>query len=345
MIYLDANATTPLDPTVLEAMLPTLQHQHGNPSSGHQAGRITRAAIDSARDSLASLLRCRPNELIFTSSGTESDNLAILGTARASKSKHLVTCVTEHHAVLHAFDHLEKHEGFSVTRLPVGADGRLDPASLEAALRTDTALVSLMTANNETGVLHPIAEISTLCRKHGVPFHSDAVQSFGKEPLETTPFDLLSLAAHKFHGPMGGGLLFVRGGLPLTPLHLGGAQEGQRRSGTENTPAIVGLASAATLATARLAEDSPRLAQLRDRLENGLLERCPGLVVNGAPQHRLPNTTNVTFPSSDSESLLMALDLEGVCASSGSACMVGSLQPSHVLMAMGISPARANRSL
>ncbi len=345
MIYLDANATTPLAPEALEAMLPFLSQHHGNPSSGHSAGRETRAAIDSARDTLAGLLKCRPNELIFTSSGTEADNLAILGTARSAKGKHLVTCTTEHHAVLHAFERLEKSEGYSVTWLPVGSDGRLDPDDLSAALRPDTALVSIMSANNETGVLHPIAEISRVCRAHGVPFHCDAVQSFGKVPLEAAPFDLLTIAAHKFYGPKGAGLLFVRGGLPLETIQFGGAQEGQRRAGTENAPAIVGMAAAAVLATSRMQDDTVRMAELRDSLETGLMTRCPGLTVNGSREHRLANTANVTFPGSDAESLLMCLDLEGVCASSGSACMVGSLQASHVLLAMGVSHARAGSSL
>ena len=349
MVYLDANATTALDPAVLEAMLPFLRDHHGNPSSGHSAGRQTRAAIDSARDQLALLLHCRPHELIFTSSGTESDNLAILGSARASRSQgrgsHLITCATEHHAVLHAFDWLEKNEGFSVTRLPVSPQGPLDPASLEAALRPDTTLVSIMTANNETGVLHPVDAISKLCRSRGIPFHSDAVQSFGKTALTSEPFDLLSLAAHKFHGPKGVGLLFVRGGLPIHAQILGGAQEGQRRAGTENTPAIVGLAHAATLAAQRFQDDEARIGPLRDLMESELLGHCPGLALNGKNAPRLWNTSNVTFPSSTAENLLMALDLEGICASSGSACMVGSVQASHVLLAMGVPHARAASSL
>lgn len=345
MIYLDANATTALDPEALEAMLPFLHLHHGNPSSGHHAGRQTRAAIDSARDTFAALLRCRPNEIIFTSSGTESDNLAILGTAHVSRGRHLVTCQTEHHAVLHPFDRLEASGQFEVTRLPVDSEGRLDPAQLEHALRPDTALVSIMTANNETGVQHPIAEISALCRARGIPFHSDAIQSLGKEPLEAGPFDLLSLASHKFHGPHGAGVLFLREGLAIRPTQIGGAQEGDRRAGTENTAAIVGMAAAARLAVERQQEDALRLCALRDQFEQALAERCPGVTFNGHRAHRVANTSNVTFPGSDSESLLMALDMEGVCASSGSACMVGSPRPSHVLLAMGRTPARAKSSL
>ncbi|MEI6715163.1 MAG: cysteine desulfurase family protein [Verrucomicrobiota bacterium] len=345
MIYLDSNATTSLDPEVLEAMLPYLREHHGNPSSGHRSGRETRAAIDSARDSLAALLRCRPNELVFTSSGTEADNLAILGLARTTNGRHIISCATEHHAVLHTLEYLEKHEGYSVTLLPVASDGRLEPAALKDAFRADTAFVSIMTANNETGVLHPIKEISELCRERGVLFHSDGVQSFGKETLEAAPFDLLSIAAHKFYGPKGAGLLFIRGGLPIKSIQLGGAQEGQRRAGTENTPAIVGMAKAAELALAKMPEENVRLKSLRDALESGLGEQCDGLTFNGSREHRLSNTSNVTFPGSDAESLLMALDMEGVCASSGSACMVGSLQASHVLLAMGLPHARAGSSL
>jgi cysteine desulfurase len=347
MIYLDANATTALDPLVLEAMLPSLGEHYGNPSSSHFAGRQTRALIDTARDDLAALLACKSHEIIFTAGGTESDNLAILGLARAhsKKGRHLITCRTEHHAVLHAFDYLEKHEGFSVTRLPVSPDGVLDAAALQQAITPETTLVSVMSANNETGVKQPVREISALCREADVLFHSDAVQSFGKEPLETGLFDALTLAAHKFHGPKGAGLLFLRAGTTLEAVQLGGTQEGQRRPGTENPAAIVGLAAAARLALERMPEDSPRIARLRDRLESGLLERCSGVSLNGAGAPRLSNTVNVTFPSSDAESLLMALDLEGVCASSGSACMVGSMQPSHVLEAMGLPPARAASSL
>jgi cysteine desulfurase len=347
MIYLDANATTPVDPLVLEAMLPCLSQHFGNPSSTHYAGRQSRALIDSSRDTLASLLGCKSHELIFTAGGTESDNLAILGLARAhaSKGRHLITCATEHHAVLHAFDFLEKREGFSVTRLPVNPDGTIDPASLQAAIRHETTLVSLMTANNETGVRHPIAALSAICRASGVLFHSDAVQSFGKEPLDLSLFDALTLAAHKFYGPKGAGLLFLKSGVTIDALQLGGTQEGQRRPGTENPAAIVGMAAAAQVAMERLSHDAATLGPLRDHLEHGLLSRCAGVWVNGARAPRLWNTSSITFPSSDAESLLMALDLEGVCASSGSACMVGSMQPSHVLEAMGLPSPRAGSSL
>lgn len=347
MIYLDANATTPLAPEAREAMLACLTHTHGNPSSMHRSGRLARAVLDESRDTLALLLGCRPHELTFTGSGTESDNLAILGLARAHKSRgtHLITCQTEHHAVLHAFNFLEKKEGFSVTYLPVSPDGTLCPQTLSDAIRPETTLVSIMTANNETGVLHPMEEISALCRKAGVFLHSDAVQSFGKEPLNSSLFDALSLTGHKFHGPKGAGLLFVRSGIALDSLHLGGAQEGQRRPGTENVAAIAGMARAAQLSLERMEAETPAIAATRDLFEAELLKSFPEVHINGQNTPRLPNTSNVTFPGSDAESLLMALDLEGICASSGSACMVGSLQASHVLLAMQVPATQAARSL
>ena len=345
MIYLDANATTPLDPEVLNAMMPCLSEFHGNPSSGHAAGRKTRAAIDNARDEIAALLKCKPSEIVFTSGGTESNNIAILGLARTLPGKHIVTCATEHHAVLHPLEYLEQHEDYTITRLPVSADGTLDPATLEAALTPNTAFVSLMTANNETGVQHPFQTISKICKSRGILFHSDAIQSFGKEHVTTEHFDLLSLAAHKFYGPKGSGILFIRGGLPLRSIQFGGSQEGQRRAGTENPAAIVGLAKAASLAVSRLQEDSNHTAKLRNLFETNLLQALPELHINGASAPRIPNTTSITFPSSDAESLLMGLDMEGICASSGSACMVGSLQPSHVLLAMGHPPHRAASTL
>jgi cysteine desulfurase len=347
MIDLDANATTPLDAAALEAMLTCLREHHGNPSSSHHAGRQSRAVIDSSRDTLAGLLGCRSHELIFTGSGTESDNLAILGLARAhaSKGRHLVTCLTEHHAVLHAFDYLEANEGFSVTRLGVEPDGTLLPEALQAALRPDTILVSVMSANNETGVCHPLESLSRVCRAAGVLFHCDGVQSFGKEPLNAALFDGLSLAAHKFYGPKGAGLLYLRGGLSLQAVQLGGAQESQRRPGTENAAAIAGMAVAAQVAVARMESDALRIEPLRNLLEMRIKENCPGVELNGTQARRLWNTANVTFPGSNAESLLMALDMEGVWASSGSACMVGSMQPSHVLQAMGRSPARAGSSI
>lgn len=338
-IYLDHNATTPLAPEVLEAMLPYLREHHGNPSSIHAAGRETRAAIDDARDRIARLLGAKPHEIIFTAGGTESDNLAILGLARqhASRGRHVITCATEHHAVLHACEWLEKREGFRVTVLPVEPNGQLDPARLRDALAPDTILVSVMTANNETGVRHPVAELAAICRKQGVLFHTDAIQTFGKEPLPPLgagPFDAVSLTAHKFRGPLGAGLLWLRAGIPIDRLSHGGSHEGERRPGTENTAAIAGLARAAELVVASAGTD--RCTAMRERLWEGIRAVYPAARRNGAPADCLANTLNVSFPGLDGESLLIALDLAGLCASSGSACMVGSIQPSHVLLAMGV---------
>ena len=340
MIYLDYNATTPLAPEALAAMRPFLERHHGNPSSIHAAGREARAAIDEARDRLAHLLGAKPHEIIFTGGGTEADNLAVLGLARAraAQGRHIVTCATEHHAVLQACEHLQKREGFRVTWLPVDASGRVDLAQLADALTAATTLVTIMTANNETGTLQPVREIAAACRARGILFHTDAIQSFGKEPLALRDCDALSLAAHKFHGPKGAGLLFLRGGLPLERLQHGGSHENERRPGTENVPAIAGMARAAELALAAMDGERPRQASLRDRLWEGIRELFPAAVRNGSTEYTLANTLNVSFPGLDGESLLINLDLAGICASSGSACMVGSIQPSHVLLAMGAAP-------
>jgi cysteine desulfurase len=336
MIYLDHNATTPLAPEALEAMRPYLERFHGNASSIHAAGRETRAALDDSRDRLAALLTCRPHEIIFTGGGTEANNLALLGLARAhaSRGKHLITCATEHHAVLHPLEHLQKREGFALTVLGVDSRGLLDPADVKRALTSETTLVSVMTANNETGIRQPVAEIDALCREHGVLFHTDAIQSFGKEPL-TCDADALSLAAHKFHGPKGAGLLRLRGGIPIERIAFGGSHEGDRRPGTENVAAVVGMARAAELAAAP-ANDAQRLAPLREQLWYGIRAAFPAAVRNSEPALSLANTLNVSFPGLDGESVLINLDLAGICASSGSACMVGSIQPSHVLLAMGV---------
>ena len=340
MIYLDYNATTPLAPEVFEAMQPYMARHFGNPSSIHAAGREARAAIDDARDRLARLLGAKSHEIIFTGGGTESDNLAVIGLARAgaAKGRHLVTSASEHHAVLHAFEHLEKKEGFRVTWLPVDPLGRIDLDQLAAALTPETTLVSIMSANNETGTLQPVAEIGALCRAQGVIFHSDAIQSFGKEPLPKNACDAISLTAHKFHGPKGAGLLYLRAGLPVERLQHGGSHENQRRPGTENVAAIAGLARAAELAIASMDAERPRQAALRDRLWEGIRAAFPAAVMNGDPRARLANTLNVSFPGLEGESLLINLDLAGICASSGSACMVGSIQASHVLLAMGVPP-------
>ncbi len=349
MGYLDYNATTPLAPAVLEAMLPYLRDEHGNPSSIHAPGRRTRAAIDESRDRLAALLGARPHEIIFTGGGTESNNLGVLGLAlaHADRGRHIVTAATEHHAVLHAAEHLRRAHGFEVTVLPVDAVGRVDPTTLAEALRPDTTLVSLMSANNETGTLAPLSEIAAVCRERGVLLHSDMVQSFGKESVRPHESGLaaLSLAAHKFYGPKGVGALFLRAGESLATLHHGGAHENQRRPGTENVAAIVGLAAAAELALADAPVEQARQGELRDRLWAGIHALCPSAIRNGDPAHTLANTLNVSFPGADGETLLIGLDMEGVSASSGSACMVGSVQPSHVLLAMGVPPATAQATV
>lgn len=346
MVYLDNNATTPLDPLVFEEMRPHLEGNFGNPSSIHALGRSARAAIDDSRERFAAILRARPHEIIFTSGGTEACNLAVLGIARAHahKGRHIITAPTEHHAVLHACEHLHHNEGFDLTLLPVDRFGRIDPDDLASALRPDTVLVTLMHANNETGTIHPIREIGEICRARGVFFHTDAVQSFGKIPADLEFLDAASFAAHKFYGPKGSGALWLRSGIALSRLAHGGAHENSRRPGTENPPATIGLAKAAELSEARRETDASRLHPLSDQLEKALLDAWPGAFRNGDPKNRLANTVNFCFPGADGEALLIGLDLEGIAASSGSACMVGSLQASHVLLAMGVAPKLAASS-
>jgi len=340
MIYLDYNATTPLCAAAREAMEPFLTRYYGNPSSVHGVGREARAAVDDARDQLADLLSAKPHELIFTSSGTESNNLAVLGLARAqaSRGRHLICASTEHHAVLNALQHLAKREAFEVTFLDVDRHGVVDRDELAGAIRNDTTLVSIMTANNETGVLQPITELARLCEERGVLLHSDMVQSFGKMETDLAGSNLAaaSFAAHKFYGPKGAGLLYLRAGLPIEPIQFGGAHENQRRPGTENVPAIVGMAAAAKFVSRDRAEEQKREAVLRDRLWEKISAASPDAIQNGDGARRLANTLNVSFPGLSSETILMALDLDGVCASSGSACMVGSVVASHVLLAMGL---------
>jgi len=377
MIYLDYNATTPLCDAAREAMLPYLDRHFGNPSSVHAAGREARAAIDNARDKLAALLRVKPNEIVFTSGGTESCNLAVFGLARCGMQRggHVISAKTEHHAVLNAIEHLEKHEGFEVTWLNVSRDGIIDLDQLAGAIRPETRLVSIMTANNETGVIQPMREISSICRERGVLLHSDMVQSFGKTPLvipseveesrdgtsKVTPrdpstskafgaqddigslVDAASFAAHKFYGPKGVGFLFLRSGLSIQPIMFGGAHENERRPGTENVAAIVGMAAAAEWVEREHEKEQEREKKLRDELWTRIAENVPDAKQNGANAPRLANTLNVSLLGIDSEMLLIALDLEGVCASSGSACMVGSVVASHVLLAMGL-PMESARS-
>ena len=340
MIYLDYNATTPLAPEAMEAMFPYLREHYGNPSSIHGAGRATRAAIDDARDRMARLLGAKPPEIIFTGGGTESDNLAILGLARANvaRGRHLITVATEHHAVLRAFEHLERHEDFQVTFLPVDCNGLVDVEQLRAAITPETTLASIMTANNETGVRQDMAAISKVCRELGVLLHTDTVQSFGKEPVDTALYDAVTLAAHKFYGPVGAGVLWLRSGVSIQSIQHGGSHENERRPGTENVAAIAGMAAAAELAVQAMADETLRLVPLRDRLWEGVRAAYPQAMRNGLPATQLANTLNASFPGLDGEGLLINLDLEGICASSGSACMVGSIVPSHVLTAMGRAP-------
>lgn len=349
MIYLDYNATTPLCEPARAAMLPYLDRHFGNASSIHSAGREARAAIDDARDRLAAVLHAKPHELIFTGSGTESNNLAVLGLARGQRNRgrHLVCSSVEHHAVLHAFEQLQRHEGFDVSFLPVDQAGRVEPDELARVLRADTVLVSIMSANNETGAIQQMAEIAEICRKRGVLLHSDMVQAFGKLQADewNIPIDAASFSAHKFYGPKGAGLLFLRTGIPIEPIQFGGAHENQRRPGTENVAAIAGMAAAAEWALADAETEQRREAGLRDRLWENIASAFPDARQNGEGSSRLANTLNVSFPGLDSETLLMAFDLEGVCASSGSACMVGSVVASHVLLAMGVPPEAARSAV
>ena len=347
MIYLDYNATTPLCDAAREAMLPYLGRYFGNPSSIHAAGREARAAIDNARDKLGALLRAKPGEIIFTGGATESCNLAVLGLARSSSSRggHIISNKAEHHAVLHPLEHLEQHEGFEVTWLNVSESGMVDLDQLVDSIRPDTRLVSIMTANNETGVIQPMCEISQICRDRGVLLHSDMVQAFGKTDVDVSLVDVGSFAAHKFYGPKGTGFLCLRAGLPIQPIMFGGAHENQRRPGTENVAGIAGMAAAAEWILHDRETEQERRAQLRDQLWRSIVNVFPDAQQNGDPTHRLANTLNASFIGVDSETMLMALDLEGICASSGSACMVGSVRASHVLLAMGLPMERARSAI
>jgi len=347
VIYLDYNATTPLCDAARDAMEPYFSKHFGNPSSIHRAGRNARAAVDNARDKIAALIKTKPNEIIFTSGGTESCNLAVLGLARCNMDGggHIICEKTEHHAVLHAVEYLEKHEGFEVTWLDTSNDGIIDLDQLTKSIRPETRLVSIMTANNETGVIQPMREISKICRERGVLLHSDCVQAFGKIDLDMSLVDAASFAAHKFYGPKGVGFLFLRSGLSLRPVLFGGAHENQRRPGTENVPAIAGMAAAAEFVLRNQQVEQDRLLKLRDELWNLISQNVPDAKLNGENALRLANTLNVSLLGIDSEMLLIALDLKGVCASSGSACMVGSVSASHVLLAMGLPIERARSAV
>jgi cysteine desulfurase len=344
MIYLDYNATTPLCDPAREAMLPYLNRHFGNPSSVHAAGREARAAIDDARDRIAALLHAKPSEIIFTSGATESCNLGVLGLARSPSAPggHIISNKAEHHAVLNAVEYLENREGFEVTWLNVSKNGMVDLDQLADSIRPETKLVSIMTANNETGVIQPMPEISRICRERGVLLHSDMVQAFGKLAIDLSLVNAASFAAHKFYGPKGAGFLFLRSGLPIQPIMFGGAHENERRPGTENVAGIAGMAAAAEWASRDAETEQQREARLRDDLWGRVASVFPEARQNGDTAHRLANTLNTSFIGVDSETMLMALDLEGVGASSGSACMVGSVRASHVLLAMGLPMERAS---
>jgi cysteine desulfurase len=341
-VYLDHNATTPLHPDVLSAMLPYLSERFGNPSSAHGWGREARQALEAARQAVALALRAKDKDcVVFTGSGTEADNLALRGVleAQRDRGRHLVISAVEHHAVLHTAEYLAR-QGWEVTRLRVDAGGALDPDDVRRALRPDTVLVSLMHSNNETGVLFPICEAARTCRERGVLFHTDAIQSFAKIPLDATELDvdLLSISGHKIQGPKGVGALFIRRGTRMLPLFTGGWQERSRRGGTENVAGAVGLARAVDLLLWGLDETGRRLAGLRDRLEAGLEAAIPGIIRIGHPIQRLPHVSSLAFPGAEAESLVLALDLEGIGVSSGAACSSGTTEPSHVLEAMGLPP-------
>ena len=347
-VYADNAATTPVTPAVLEAMTPWLMENYGNPSSIYSIGRAARTAVEKARRQVAAALNAKPGEIYFTSCGTEADNWALKGSMRrwaAKGKKHLITAAFEHHAILHSAKALEK-EGFEVTYLPVTPEGLVDPAELEKAIREDTALVSIMLANNEIGTVQPIAELAAIAHAHGAWFHTDAVQAVGHIPVDVKALgvDMLSLSGHKFHAPKGVGALYVKKGILPNIFMDGGAQEKGRRAGTENLASIVGLGEAITVATASLEENMARITAMRDRLIDSLLQ-LPRTRLNGSREHRLPGNLNISFEGIEGESLLLRLDMAGICASSGSACTSGSLDPSHVLMAIGLKHEVAHGSL
>jgi cysteine desulfurase len=343
-IYLDNAATTPLDPAVLEAMYPYFTDRFFNASSRYEPAQSNRRALETARETVAKILKARPAEIIFTSGGSESDNLAIKGVAYARRARnpqlnHIITSSIEHHAVLYTARYLEER-GFRVTYLPVDRQGRVDPEQVHAALSPDTALVSIMLANNEVGTIQPIREIGKITRKAGVPFHTDAVQAAGTLTLDVEELnvDLLSLSAHKFYGPKGVGALYVRRGIPFEPQTQGGEQERGRRAGTENLPGVIGMAAALQLAYQNLAENNRRIETLRDYLVSQVLERVPDTILNGAPSpERLPSNASFCFKGINGETILLEMENRGILCSSGSACAAGSSEPSHVLMAMGYS--------
>jgi cysteine desulfurase len=346
-IYLDHAATTAADPAVVQAMLPYFTEVYGNASSVHAFGRESRRAVEEARRQVASALCAKASEIYFTCGGSESDNWALKGAAFAMKDKgrHIITSAIEHHAVLHTCQWLEK-QGFTVTYLPVDAKGRVHPEDVENAITDETILISVMTANNEVGTLQPVEAIGQIARDRGILFHTDAVQAMGAVPVDvnTLHADLLSLSGHKFYGPKGIGVMYLRSGVHLDHFMHGGAQERGQRAGTENLAGIVGLGKAITLAQERM-DDNLRIAVLRDRLQEGILSAVPDAFLNGDQEHRLPGNLNLCFPDVDGEALLLRLDLAGIAASGGSACTSGSVDPSHVLLAMGLTHDHARSSL
>lgn len=337
-VYLDNNATTPVAPEVLESMMPFLKTEYGNPSSLHNIGSRVKKHVDEAREKVAAMLNAHPDEIVFTSCGTESDNTALRGALEARPGrKRIVTTSVEHPAIREASHYLAAN-GYDVTELRVDAEGMLDMEHLEESLTGDTAIVSVMWANNETGVIFPVEEVAGLVREKGILFHTDAVQAAGKIPIDMagTPVDMLSISGHKLHTPKGIGVLYVRKGAEIKPLMVGGHQERNFRAGTENVPYIVGLGRACELAAEGMEEENTRVKLLRDKLENALMDKCPDARRNGHPLNRLPNTSNISFEYVEGESILLMLDYAGIAVSTGSACSSGSLEPSHVLTAMDI---------
>ena len=348
-IYFDHNATTPVDPSVADAMMRVLREDYGNASSVHRLGQQAKSILDEARTAVCTLIGAEPSELVFTSGGTESDNFALRGAAEALEPtgrKHLIATTIEHEAVLVTLKALNRR-GWKTTLLPVGPTGIVDPQALEDALTDDTAIVSVMHANNELGTIQPVAELARIAHGRGALFHTDAVQSVAKIPVNVRAmgFDLLSLSAHKFNGPKGAGALWIKRGTRIAPILTGGKHERTRRAGTENVPGIAGLGAAAAAAQKKMTAEGARVGILRDRLEREILERVPGTEVNGAREARVPNTSNISFDRVEAESLLIALDLEGIAVSTGAACSSGTLEPSHVLRAMGLPTQRAQNSI
>lgn len=348
MIYLDHNATTPVSREVLAAMMPYFQQSFGNASGFYQSARTARTVLEKARSTIAAGIGASPEEIVFTGSGTESDNLALRGVCRAFQGKefHILISSIEHHAVLKTCEDLQG-QGARITRIPVDKNGRIDPDDVSGNITSDTGIISIMYANNETGVIQPIKAVGEIARKKGIIFHTDAVQAFGKMPVHVDDLgvDLMTISAHKIHGPKGVGALYIRKGTRVAPLITGGSQERALRAGTENIPAIAGFAKAVEMATASLDEVCWRIGSLRDNLEDQIMQKIDNVAINGQGVSRIPNTSSVSFASIDGESILLHLDLQGICASSGSACATGSAEPSHVLSAMGLNPIEAQGTI